>query len=112
MMDCANPNRIRVKQATSEGGVGSARWDHPLAHPDGAIDEENTCTETPQAHWNRDSTTVVAVDGPKNNSSGGTSPIASARHAEPTAEVVAISVAELRFARLVVLLYISFQYRS
>ena len=93
MMDCANPNRIRVKQATSEGGVGSARWDHPLAHPDGAIDEEGRVRvpETPKKYWNRDSTTVVAVDGPMNNSSGGGSPIASARHAEPTAEVVAIS---------------------
>ena len=92
-MDCANPNRIRVKQATSEGGVNSARWDHPLAHPDGAIDEEGRVRvpETPKKYWNRDSTTVVAVDGPMNNSSGGGSPIASARHAEPTAEVVAIS---------------------
>ena len=93
MMDCANPNRIRVKQATSEGGVNSARWDHPLAHPDGAIDEEGRVRvpETPKKYWNRNSATVMSVDGPMVP----TSPIATAvgrkRPAEPTAEVVAIS---------------------
>ena len=93
-MDCANPNRIRVKQATSEGGVNSARWDHPLAHPDGAIDEEGRVRvpETPKKYWNRNSATVMSVDGPMNHTAP-SSPIASAvrRNPEPTAEVVAIS---------------------
>jgi len=98
MMDCANPNRIRVKEATSEGGAThSSNWDHPLAHPDGAIDESGRVRipEEPKKYWNnRDSTSgesVKGVDGPMYPDGTNSTAVATARAAEPTAEVVAIS---------------------